>query len=234
MKKVIGYIRVSTTEQDNSVSAQRDKIESYCKLKQMTLVDIIIDNGVSGKVPMDERAGGRNMMDMLRNKRAEHIISTTLDRMFRSASDCLIMTDSWNRAGIDFTFLNMGGQTMDSSTPMGKMMLTMFAAFSELERNMISERITNVLRHKKENLTVYSKTPYGFNAVDGKLVPDEKQMHVVGVINDLNKRGKSLRSIASTLNDMEFPASDGGQWGHSSVKCILKNNIYNNPNICHL
>lgn len=227
MKTAIGYIRVSTGEQSNSIEMQRDKIEAYAKTNDLLLIDIIIDEDVSGSTKFEKRAGGSKVLQLLNSGKAIHIVSTTLDRMFRNSLDFLLITTDWDKKGIEFSFVNMGGQAINSSTPIGKMVLTMMAAVAELERNMISDRIKNILNHKKANLVVYGRTPYGFDAVDGKLVANEKEMHVVGVIKELSGRGKSPRYISGQLNEMEFPAKDGGRWAHTSVIGILKNNIYN-------
>lgn len=232
MKKVIGYIRVSTGEQQNSIANQRSKIEAFSALNNLDLIDVIVDEDVSGKVKFEERIGGRKALDYLYNGTAKQIISTTLDRMFRSSLDGMIVTNEWSEKGIDFTFINMGGMILDSSTPMGKMMLTLTMAFAELERNMIADRIKTVSRYKKSNLQVYGRTPYGFNAVDGMLVPNTEEMNVVCMIKQLAEKGKSLRYIADSLNANGFTPKEGGEWGHTSINKILKNNIYNNE-LCH-
>jgi DNA invertase Pin-like site-specific DNA recombinase len=43
----------------------------------------------------------------------------------------------------------MGGQSVNKASSMGKMLITILAGFAELERNMIAERTTAALRHKK-------------------------------------------------------------------------------------
>ena len=45
----IGYIRTSTTLQDNSVETQKETLQNYCKLYKMNLDKVYIDFGVSGK-----------------------------------------------------------------------------------------------------------------------------------------------------------------------------------------
>lgn len=226
MKKAIGYIRVSTEDQSNSMQAQRSLIESYALLNKYELIDVIIDEGVSGKIEFDDRIGGKKALDMLSSGKCVHIISTTLDRMFRNAADCILTTTSWDKHGIEFSFVNMGGQSLNSSTPMGKAMIAILGTIAELERNMIAERVKTVLNHKKNNLHVYSREVYGYKNIDGVMIPDQEEMKAVNIIKSLHSKGKSLRYIAEVLNNEGYPTKGGAPWIHTSVNGILKNKIY--------
>ncbi len=59
----------------------------------------------------------------------------------------------------------------NTRSAMGRMSLTMMAAFAELERNLIAERISMALRHKRDQGKVYSSTPYGFQRNGDDLSP---------------------------------------------------------------
>ena len=98
-----------------------------------------------------------------------------LDRLFRDAEDCLRQTREWDKAGIVLHLLNLGGQAVSTSSAMGRMMLTMVSAFAELERNLIAERTTTALAHKKKQHQVYAPTPYGYQRDGDLLVPDEQE-----------------------------------------------------------
>lgn len=70
------------------------------------------------------------------------MVALKLDRRFRDAADALVQTRVWDRAGIALHVVDMGGQSLNTASSMGRMFLTMTAAFAELERNLISERTT--------------------------------------------------------------------------------------------
>ena len=58
---VYGYARVSTLRQANegeSLDVQRRQIEGYCLMHGMALNDILIEEGVSGSIPINERPAG--------------------------------------------------------------------------------------------------------------------------------------------------------------------------------
>ena len=48
MKKIIGFVRTSTMKQANSIKNQRDRIKEYANGRDMKLVDIIEEEGISG------------------------------------------------------------------------------------------------------------------------------------------------------------------------------------------
>ena len=148
----IGYIRVSTGDQaDNGVSldAQRARIEAYATAQGLELSEIVEDAGVSGSVPLGDREGGRVLTGALRARKAQHVIALKLDRLFRDAVDALDVTRGWDRAAVGLHLIDVGGQSINTATAMGRMFLTMMAGFAELERNLIAERTTAALAYKK-------------------------------------------------------------------------------------
>ncbi len=151
--RVIGYIRVSTDDQARegvSLDAQEARIRAYAEMAGLELVDVIRDAAISGTVPLADRAGGAALLD----HDVDHVIALKLDRLFRDAADALSQTRSWDKAGIALHLIDVGGATINTSTAMGRMFLTMMAGFAELERNLISERTAMALAYKKDRREV--------------------------------------------------------------------------------
>ena len=99
----IGYARCSTHEQADSglgMKAQAECIRAYCSLKELALVDIISDEGVSGSKPLARRHGGQQLLEAVGRKAASAIVMLKLDRMFRNAHDCLGTVEEWDRQGV--------------------------------------------------------------------------------------------------------------------------------------
>ena len=76
--RVIAYVRVSTSRQvedGNSIASQSEKIRKYVKNRGLRLMskDIIIDEGVSGGIPFEERAGGKLVMKRVESRKFGHI-----------------------------------------------------------------------------------------------------------------------------------------------------------------
>jgi DNA invertase Pin-like site-specific DNA recombinase len=80
MIQAIGYIRVSTDDQSNSIAVQTERINSYCKFQNIILTEIIIDEDVSGFTEFDKRPGGKKANHLLANTEAKTIIATQPER----------------------------------------------------------------------------------------------------------------------------------------------------------
>lgn len=229
MKKAVLYVRVSTAEQARegvSLEAQEERLLAYSKLMGLDPVVLIREEGVSGGKALTTRPGGSELADLISKKKAGHVIALKLDRLFRDAEDALHQTKAWDKAGITLHLVDMGGQSLNTSSAMGRMMLTMMAGFAEMERSLIAERTEQALQHKKKHLEAYSPTPYGFDREMDTLKENSMEQATVKQIKAWRAAGWSLRKIADALNHQGVPAKNGGRWYASTVKYILNNNLY--------
>ncbi len=227
-ERVIGYVRVSTEEQARggvSLAAQEERIRAYCAAASLELVDLIREEGVSGSIPLAKRPAGSRLAGLKKNG-VRNVVALKLDRLFRNAADALVQTESWDKAGIALHLVDLGGSTVNTSSAMGRFFLSMTAAFAELERNMISERTTMALHHKRDHHQVYGGTPLGFSRVGNRLEEDPSEMAVVRRILDERRSGHSLREIAGTLNMEGVPTKTGARWYGSTVRWIIGNPLY--------
>ncbi len=219
--KAVAYIRVSTGKQDLSLKAQEERVKAYCAAYGLDLVEVIREQAVTGKLKLDKRPEGSRIAQ-LTAAGVCHIVSLKLDRLFRNAVDALNHVEEWEEAGISLHLVDMGGQSINTGSSMGKMMLTMLAGFAEFERNMIAERTTAALNYKKSHGKVYNHTPYGFNAEDGALIPDATEQAAIAKMQALRAEGTSYNEIANTLNDDCVATKQGGTWRSQTVKNILE------------
>jgi DNA invertase Pin-like site-specific DNA recombinase len=229
MEKAIGYIRVSTDQQADegvSLDAQRERLEAYATMQGLELVTVIKDAGVSGMVPLADRDGGGDLIDALVEYKASHVIALKLDRLFRDAADALNQTRQWDKDKIALHLIDVGGQSINTSSAMGRMFLTMMAGFAELERNLISERTTTALQHKKRHGEVYSALPLGYNDQDGKLIPVDDELIIVSEIKDMRDQGLSLHKIAADLNGRGIVGKRGGKFFASTIKAVCDNDLH--------
>ncbi len=229
MEKAIGYIRVSTDKQVDegiSLDAQRERLTAYAKAQNIDLVIIIEDAGVSGTIPLAEREGGSALLAALTEHKASHVIALKLDRLFRDAADALNQTRQWDKQKIALHMIDVGGQSVNSGSAMGRMFLTMMAGFAELERNLISERTAAALQHKKASREVYSALPLGYSDQDGKLVPVDEELIIVSEIREMRSAGLSLRSIADDLNHRGVVGKRGGKFFASTIKAACDNDLH--------
>jgi len=225
----VGYVRVSTTEQARegiSLDAQEERIQQYCSFRELKLAQILREEGVSGSVPLEKRPSGaelvRTITDGYKGKEVAHVVGVKLDRLFRDVLDCLQTTNVWTDAGITLHLTDLGGQSVDSSTAMGKFFLTFIAAMAEWERNMVGERTREALAQKKRRGEPVGCAPYGMCWSDnGVLVPNQEEQAIIQRIIELKKRGLSYREIVDELMDDEVPCR-GKKWHVVTLFRILR------------
>ena len=195
-------------------------------MQGLDLVEVIEDAGISGTVPLADRNGGAALIAALVDHQAKHVVSLKLDRLFRDAADALNQTRQWDRDKIALHLIDVGGQSINTSSAMGRMFLTMMAGFAELERNLISERTAAALRHKKQKGEVYSALPLGYEDQDGQLVPIDEEMVIVSEIRAMRQDGLSLHKIANDLNGRGIIGKRGGKFYASTIRAILGNDLH--------
>jgi len=220
MQQAIGYIRVSTERQATegvSLEAQRARIEAWCNSNGYELVEVYVDAGISGK-RMDTRKELQAALASL--KKGMALVSYSLSRLARSTKDALVIGEMVAKKKADLVSLS---EQIDTTTAAGKLMFQMLAVLAEFERNLVAERTTTALQHKKANGLKYTRqTPYGFKAIEGRLVEVKKEAAVVAEIQAARNGGQTLQSIADNLNGRGIPTKTGKQWQPATIHLLLK------------
>lgn len=214
---VYGYCRVSTDRQANegeSLGVQERQLQGYATMQGMKLDRVFVERGVSRSIPLADRPEGAAMLDALQS--GDVVVSPKLDRVFRSALDALQQTEAFGSRGVSLHLLDLGGDIAGNG--MWRLFMTVAAAFAELERDRIRERITQVKRDQKSRGRFLGdmRAPFGLRAsASGELVPDEAEQAAIVRAKRLRACGKSLRYIARKL------AVDGHRLNPESVRRFL-------------
>ena len=214
---VYGYCRVSTDGQANegeSLGVQERQLQGYVTMQGMKLDRVFVERGVSGSIPLASRPEGAAMLAVLQS--GDVVVSPKLDRVFRSALDALQQTETLRERSVSLHLLDLGGDIAGNG--LSRLFMTIAAAFAELERDRIRERITQVKRDQKARGRFLGGTrpPFGFRAGDaGELVPVEAEQVAIGKAKRMRGRGKSLRHIAMKLE------LDGHKLNPESVRRML-------------
>jgi DNA invertase Pin-like site-specific DNA recombinase len=146
--RILGYCRCSTTEQATeglSLDVQKSKITAYCSLNDLLLVDIVQDAGISGKSL--SRPGIQQVLLRLQNDEADALVVLKLDRLSRSTRDVLQLVERIEESRWE---LHSISERLDTSTASGRFTITILSALAQMEREMIGERTSQDLQHKKE------------------------------------------------------------------------------------
>jgi site-specific DNA recombinase len=229
MERAVCYIRVSTQEQalqGVSLEAQEERLRAYCHMAGLTIEALVKEGGVSAAKALSDRPGGSELLAMVDKGKVGHVVTLKLDRLFRDAADALNQTRIWDKAGIALHLVDMGGQTLNTASAMGRFFLNMMAGVAELERNLIAERTEMALAHKKAHLEAYSPTPYGYDREGINLTVNHHEFKAITKIHDWRLQGWSLGKIAKELTRLNIPTKRGGKWYPGTVKYLLDNNLY--------
>lgn len=120
----IGYIRVSTQDQNT--------IRQEAMMESLGVEELYIDRA-SGK--NTQRPELQKMLDYVR--RGDMVIVESISRFARNTRDLLELVEQLTAKGVEFVSQK---EAIDTSTPTGKFMLTVFGAVAELEREYILQR----------------------------------------------------------------------------------------------
>jgi DNA invertase Pin-like site-specific DNA recombinase len=124
---IYGYSRVSSNSQ--SLDAQVKELKEFGCEK-------IFKEKVSGRTL--ERKQFQKLLETI--KYGDMIVVAKLDRFARSTKDALTTIESLNKSGVSLVVLNMGGDVINTSAAIGKLMITVLSGIAEFEVDMIRER----------------------------------------------------------------------------------------------
>jgi DNA invertase Pin-like site-specific DNA recombinase len=140
------YMRVSTKGHGQTTDTQALALREYAQRRGFEIVGEYRDEGISGS--KDSRPALDRLMKDARARKFDVVIVARFDRFARSVSHLLRALEEFSHLGIDFVSLS---ESIDTSTPMGKMIFTVLGAVAELERNLIKERVhMGIIRARKQ------------------------------------------------------------------------------------
>ena len=148
----IGYIRVSTQEQN---TIRQEELMTSLGVEQ-----IYIDR-TSGK--NNNRPELQSMMDFVRQ--GDTVVVESISRFARNTRDLLNLVEKLAEKDVEFVSQK---EAIDTSTPTGKFMLTVFGAVAELEREYILQRQREGIDIAKANGVYKGRKPIetsGFSEV---------------------------------------------------------------------
>jgi site-specific DNA recombinase len=218
--RIVSYLRCSTSYQleGHSIENQRLKIKQYCELHNLILSEEIVDEGVSGK--STKREGYLRLMDIIENEGCDGVIVYSLSRFSRNTMDTLSAIERMNQRDITFHSLS---ESIDTSSPNGRFFLTILSSLSQLEREITSLRVKDVLKGLKITNKPYSNDLYGYDKVGGNLVENASEMKMLRKVQRLYKLGYSYCEIAKYLNDKGYKTKRGGKrFYYSTIEYLLK------------
>lgn len=226
---LLGYCRVSTQDQaaDNrtSLAEQERIIRGIAMVKGVDKMDVTLysDPGVSGATPLRFRPEGKKLLNEMQP--GDIVVASKLDRMFRAASDALACAERMKEIGVSLILVDMGADPV-TGNGMAKCFFTMAAAFAELERSTIAERMSNGKAAKRaKGGHTGGEAPYGLRIIghgrDSRIEVNEEEQKLVELIARLRLRGESLTKIQRRLIKDGFKTRTGKDFQHVQIMRIV-------------
>lgn len=206
--KCIGYLRVSTTDQDYGIEVQRALIEGEAERRGWTIVGWEVDAGRTGK--KISRPGLDSARDRLARGEASLLVVAKLDRLSRSVADFthLIREATHPARGRKPWRLVVLDPGIDMTTPNGRLVANILMSVAEWEGDIISARTRDALAQAK---------------LEGVKLGADFQMDpkVVTRMRRLRSKGWSYARIASHLNAEGIPTPNGKRYHGSTVNYAI-------------
>jgi DNA invertase Pin-like site-specific DNA recombinase len=174
--KRVAYLRVST--KDQSHSSQRHAVEKYLSAYGI-VAEFYEENGSGGSTK--DRPIFRQLMREIERGEVSHLYIFKLDRFARNTKDFLLAHEKIEKAGCAFVSIS---DSLDFSTPVGRMLAQMLAMFAEFEREQIRARVKASYAARRARGAKFGHEPRYF---------DQKKFEL------LFRNGTHMQSIANNL-----------------------------------
>jgi site-specific DNA recombinase len=246
MDKLCGiYARISDPKDakipGNSVETQISRLQQSIEFKngdpsakhKWKLVDVYADEGKSGK--NIERKQLQRLLSDIKTGRINTVLCVKLDRITRS------LLDFYNNLNVIFKKFNVDfislTENFDTSTPMGKAMLSMTLVWAELEREQTSQRTQVKMLWRAEKGLWNGGHVLGYDLVDKKLVINKQEAKLVNLIFNKYLEKGSVLKVVEFLNEHGYRTKEyisrrknskkgGCAFYNQNVLHILSNHLY--------
>lgn len=234
------YARKSkATEKGDSIGNQIEVCKRYLFLfyPELAESDITIfkDEGYSGG--NTSRPQFLEMMKGVRERKFDAIVCYKLDRLTRSVSDFTVLSNELEKYGVAFISTS---EKFDTTTSTARFMLTIIAAFAQMERETIAERIRdNMIGLAKTGRWLGGNTPTGYKSIettriafDGKprvahkLEIISEEADLIRLIFKLFLEYGSLTKVETHLLQNYIKTKNNKPFTRFAIKAILQNPVY--------
>lgn len=222
------YLRVSTEDQArNGYSLAEQREACTQRARELGAEEILefVDEGVSGSTL--DRPGLEALRRSVRSGSIQVVVMRDPDRLARKLAHQLLLTEEFERHGIDLQFLDFDWK----DTPEGRLFYAVKGAIAEYEKEKIRERMTRgKIQKAKQGGIPVSFTTYGYkyDPESGKVSVVEEEAAVVREIFRLFvSEDRGVNGIAKLLNDRGVPTPRRRpRWHRQVVRQILTHSTY--------
>ncbi len=218
------WIRVSTEEQAQGESPKNHehRARMYAELKGWHVIELYDLSGVSGKSVIAHPEAKRMLADVASGK-IQALIFSKLARIARNVKELLDISDHFQQFNANLVSLE---ESIDTSSPAGRLLFTVIGALAQWEREEISARVSaSIPVRARQGKPLGGKGPFGYMWVDKKLVPNPKEASVVKRAFEIFLEKKKLLTTCNALNNEGLRARIS-KFRPVTLKRVLTDPIY--------